>query len=218
MAKIMKLDSSMRYEAELVAGMYDKTRLTQYELYKYCADYFKDNYRGVFFSTDEAADEIFQNTFITLWENIEKRKIYAENGKLMGKDKQPLRSSLTTYFMGIARFKYLEYVREHSSYVVSEKEIGESFKEWESQSPVEGEFYENTDSIQLEIIADLISQMSPRCRELLTLFYYEKKTLDDILLVMTSITTKDVLKTKKNKCMNNLRQSANDIFYRYINA
>ena len=55
---------------------------------------------------------IFQEAFIKLWENIESKKIYAEDGVLKGKDRNPFTSSLTTYFMGIARLKYLEWVRE----------------------------------------------------------------------------------------------------------
>ena len=67
-------------EARLVAGMADKRRRTQYELYAYCSDYFWDNYRGVFFAEENAAAEILQSTFIAFWENIERRKIYVEDG------------------------------------------------------------------------------------------------------------------------------------------
>ena len=51
-------------EARLVAGIADKGRRTQYELYAYCSDYFWDNYRGVFFADDNAAAEILLFFFI----------------------------------------------------------------------------------------------------------------------------------------------------------
>ena len=98
-------------EARLVAGIADKGRRTQYELYAYCSDYFWDNYRGVFFADDNAAAEILQNTFIAFWENIERRKIYVEDGNVMGKDNKPLNGSILTYFMSKARNKNLENVR-----------------------------------------------------------------------------------------------------------
>ena len=88
-------------EARLVAGMADKRRRTQYELYAYCSDYFWDNYRGVFFAEENAAAEILQNTFIAFWENIERKKIYVEDGIVMGKDNKPLNGSILTYFMSI---------------------------------------------------------------------------------------------------------------------
>ena len=58
-------------EARLVAGMYDKNRKKQSELYAYCSRYFWANYRGVFFADGETASDIFQNSFLAMWENIE---------------------------------------------------------------------------------------------------------------------------------------------------
>ena len=88
-------------EARLVAGMYDKNRKIQSELYAYCSRYFWANYRGVFFADEESATEIFQNTFIAMWENIERRKIYVSDGRVMGKNNEPLNGSILTYLWGL---------------------------------------------------------------------------------------------------------------------
>ena len=87
MAKTIQMRTSQQEkEARLVAGMYDKNKKIQSELYVYCSRYFWANYRGVFFADVESATEIFQNTFIAMWENIECRKIYVSDGRVIGKN------------------------------------------------------------------------------------------------------------------------------------
>ena len=95
-----------------VEGMYRRDPVMERALHKHCKQYFDENYRGVFFVGDEHKMEIFQESFITLWEKIEKRKIYVEDGILKGKDGAPFIGKLTTYFMGIAKLKFKEWVRD----------------------------------------------------------------------------------------------------------
>lgn len=203
------------YESSLVLETYNKNRRAQNDLYKYCYNYFKKTYRSVFWVNDEdAANEIFQNSFIKLWENIENKKIYSENGILMGGDNKPLKSCLSSYFMGIAKFKYLEFVRynlnRHSLDSVQKVE-----DEYNQKELIEI-MYGHSDNALLEIIADLLSKMPERCRDILTKFYYEEK-LDRILIEIPSITTKEALKTRKNKCITTLRVSANSIYRSCLN-
>lgn len=206
-------------EARLVAGMADKRRRTQYELYAYCSDYFWDNYRGVFFADEKAAEEIFQNAFIAFWENIERRKLYVENGTVMGKDDKPLSGSILTYFMSIARNKYLEYGREHPVYADPETELGRLLREegFDYNGYIDM-LYDSGENMMLEIIADVISHMSLRCSQILTKFYYEEKKLEAILMEMPTIESYDALKTKKNKCLKALRESAREIYHRKLNS
>ena len=220
MAKTIQIRSSIQEkEARLVVGMVDERRRTQYELYAYCSDYFWDNYRGVFFAGENEAVEILQNTFIAFWENIERRKIYVEDGIVMGKDKKPLNGSILTYFMSIARNKYLEICREHPVYADPETELGRLLRT-EGFDPNEyiDMLYDSGENMMLEIIADIISHMSPRCSQILTKFYYEEKKLETILMEMPTIESYDALKTKKNKCMNTLRKSAREIYMRKLNS
>lgn len=200
-------------------GMADCKRRTQYELYAYCSDYFWDNYRGVFFADERVAAEIFQNSFIAFWENIERRRIYVEDGIVMGKDNEPLKGSILTYFMGIARNKYLEYGRVHPVYADPETEWGRLLREegFASNSYTDM-LYDSDENMMLEIIADLISHMSPRCSQILTKYYYEEKKLETILKEMPTIASYDALKTKKNKCLKTLRESAREIYCRKLNS
>ncbi|MGN0316568.1 MAG: RNA polymerase sigma factor [Lachnospira sp.] len=191
----------------------------QFELYTYCADYFWDNYRGVFFVDKTAAEDILQETFVAFWQNIERRKIYAKDGIVMGRDNKPLSGSVLTYFMGIARIKYLEWVRQHPFYTDPESEMKRIIKEtgFDTQEYIDI-LYDSSENKMLEIIADVISHMSPRCSQILTKFYYEEKKLDTILLEIPTIESKDALKTKKHKCMETLRTSARSIYKRYLNS
>lgn len=206
-------------EAHLVEGMTDTKRRTQYELYAYCSDYFWDNYRGVFFADEKAAAEILQNTFIAFWENIERKKIYVENGIVMGKDNKPLSGSILTYFMSIARNKYLEYGREHPVYADPETELGRLLRA-EGFNPNEyiDMLYDSGENMMLEIIADVISHMSPRCSQILTKFYYEEKKLEVILKEIPAIESYKALKSKKHKCIETLRKSAGEIYHRKLNS
>lgn len=206
-------------EARLVFGMADKDLSMQYELYAYCSDYFWDNYRGVFFADEKSAAEILQDTFIAFWENIERKKIYVDDGIVMGKDAKPLNGSILTYFMSIARNKYLEYVREHPVYADPETELGRLLrKEGFNPNEYTDMLYDSGENMMLEIIADIISHMSPRCSQILTKFYYEEKKLEIILKEMPTIESYAALKTKKNKCMNMLRKSAREIYYRKLKS
>ena len=220
MAKTVQMRTSQQEkEARLVAGMYDKNKKIQSELYVYCSRYFWANYRGVFFADEKAATEIFQNTFIAMWENIERRKIYVSEGRVMGKNNEPLSGSILTYFMGIARIKYLEWVREHPSYADPETEMGQKIKEegFDAQQYI-NMLYDSDDNKMLDIIADVISHMSERCCEILSKFYYEEKDLDTILFEIPTIGSKNALKTKKHKCMESLRTSAKNIYCNYLNS
>lgn len=216
---IFNLKPKKRSDAYYVKGMFEKSPSVSRELYNYSKKYFDENYRGVFFVEDEYKMEIFQNAFIKLWENIEHRRIYAEDDVLKGKDGLPLTCSLMTYFMAIARRVYLEWQREHP---INKKDAEEENaktirKEGYDEDQLVDILYGDVENVQLDIIADVIAHMSPRCREILTKFYYEEKNLDEILLEMPSIETKQALKTRKYKCMENLRESANRIYKEYIN-
>ena len=99
--------------AAIIDGVYRHDRNMGYELYALCRDYYEENFRGVFLVDEDSEKDIFQNTMITLLEKIDNRSIYSSNGTLYGKSGEKFSSSLTTYFMGIAKLKYKEWVRKH---------------------------------------------------------------------------------------------------------
>ena len=75
---------------------------------------------------------------------------------------------------------------------------------------------ENDEETRNRIVDDCIQRISPRCAEILTMFYYEEKTLDEILAARHETnSSKNGLKTAKNKCMNTLRSLCNEEFRKY---
>ena len=200
MAKIISINRDMQErEAALVDGMYRNDRKLQYRLYTYCSDYYWDHYKALFFVDEETAGQILQDTHVTLWEMIERRTIYAEDGVVYTcRDRAPLVSSLRTFFMAIARNKFKEYART-KPVMISE--------EMERMLGVVDDVYDG-ENIKEMIISDLLHKMPKRCYEIITKFYHEGKSLDVILSEIPEINNKDSLKTKKYKCMENLRDSA----------
>ncbi len=218
MAKTQKETSRNRTESRLVAGTYGGDRKTQSELYAYCLKYFRANYRAVFFAPETEAEEIFQNSFVTLWENIERGKIRTKDGMVTDKSGEPLKCSLLTYFMGIARIKYREWAREHTMYTNLDNVSGQDTREETFAYGVTDMLYDPDDNRMIDIIADIISHMSERCGEILSKFYYERKDLDTILQEIPTIDSKNALKTKKHKCMESLRTSAKEIYNKFLNS
>lgn len=203
----MNLNSTYS-DIAFVEGVYACRASMQEALYCHCRTYFYENYGAIFFAQDADLEDIFENTFITLWQNIEHRKIYVENGILKGRNGQPFVGTLTTYMMGIAALKYREWVRSNVRYVNAEDmRMGEEL----SSLMVTEEWTDNSDPMW-EVTSECVSHLSERCHEILTLFYDQEMTLDEILVQLPSFTSKDALKTAKNKCLNKLRESSRSLY------
>ena len=198
-----------------VEGVFKRDPIMERALHLHCKRYFDVNYKGVFFVGNEYKDEIFQEAFIKLWENIINKKIYVEDDLLKGKGGEPFSGKLTTYFMSIARLKFLEWSRENLRKVSDDE--GELRRREQEVEIFKTLLYDSGDETMLEIIADCISHMSKQCNQILTMFYYEEKTLDDIMLELKTFDSKNALKTRKYKCMEELRKSAKSIYRRYLN-
>ncbi|MCC8118240.1 MAG: hypothetical protein LIP09_05765 [Bacteroidales bacterium] len=208
-------------EAQLVEGVSKKDRNCEKALYDYCRAYYDEKFRGVFFDGEERKEDIFQDAFITLWRKIERSLIYCQNNQIVNEKGQPFTSSLRTYFMAIARYKNLEISRESQDVDFMENPE-DALKQAERKVNTLEEdaiecLYGGAETAQLEILADLVSKMSGRCKEILTLFYYNEKSLDEILIEIPSITTKNALKSKKNKCIENLKKTAQEMYDYYYN-
>ncbi len=202
-------------DAEYVEGVLRHDHVLERALHYLCKKYFDENYQRVFFVGDEYKDDIFQEAFIQLWENIGNGKIYVENRQIYGRNGMPLSGKLTSYFMGIARMKFLEWVR------FQEREINTIEDPLQRENLLlelqQGMQNDNGREMMLDIISYCISRLPKRCRQILTMFYYEEKTLDDIMKELPSFESKDALKTAKYKCMENLRKTVKTIYQRCLN-
>ena len=213
---VTRLNVKTYSDVAYVEGVFRRDPMIERALHYHCKRYFDENYKGVFFVGNEHKDEIFQEAFITLWEKIMNKKIYVEDGELKGKDGDAFSGKLTTFFMSIARLKYLEWARENLHRYTDEKE--ERLRREQEMELFKTLLYDSDDETMLEIIADCISKMSKQCNQILTMFYYEEKTLDDIMVELRTFESKNALKTRKYKCMEELRKSAKSIYRRYLNS
>lgn len=219
MTKIIQFSAKTYSDAVYVEGMANHDRNMEFELERHCRRYFNENYKRFFFCGEDERMEIYQNSFIKLWENIEKGKLYVKEGVLYGADKKPFTGRLTTYFMSIAKFKYLEYAR--SNKYESDVDIDDKKGNLHNCSICSDDtdfLYDKSSLTMEDIIADCIAVMSDRCNQLLKKFYYEEKSLDVILTEIPTITNKNALKTMKFKCMSTLRSNAKSMYNRYCNC
>ena len=212
----MRLNVKTYSDVAYVEGVFRRDSMMERALHYHCKRYFDENYKDVFFVRNEHKDEIFQEAFITLWEKIMNMKIYVQDGELKGKDGDTFSGKLTTFFMSIARLKYLEWARENLHRYTDEEE--ERRRREQEMELFKSLLYDSDDETMLEIIADCISKMSKQCNQILTMFYYEEKTLDDIMVELRTFESKNALKTRKYKCMEELRKSAKSIYRRYLNS
>lgn len=202
-------------DAELVEGVFCKKSTMQKALFDHCWQYFDAHAENVFFASATDRDDIFQNTFITLWQNIEHRKIYVENGVVFSQDGLPFRGTVTSYFMGIARLKYMEFVRSTVNWVALDEvhvySSTDGMKHSVDGEPITNEWLD-TENPMWEVVAECVAELPERCYQILDLFYVQGKSLDLIMDKLTTFTSKDALKTAKNKCLTRLRQSAIELY------
>lgn len=193
-------------DMEVVAGLQCHDRKTEEWFYSVAREYFYRHFNEIFFSNDQR-QEIFQSSFLKLWTEIDNRRICIIGQSISRQQRNgtysPMTCSLTTFLMAFAKNEYRELLRS-----AREVSMGGLFDNIQGQDDVRAVF-DTEDDIQEQrqrIIDECIQQISPACIEILTLFYYKRKSLDEILEIRKEQnTSKNGLKTAKNKCMNTLR-------------
>lgn len=165
------------------------------------------NYCGL---TDYDRDDLFQDSFIILWEKMESHQIYILDGTVHVTTKKgdSIIPDMLGYFMRIVKNKYLEMFHS-GKYVIPINEVvassNENFFEelyWDEDPDVEKD----------RIVSQSLLSLPKSCLEILTMFYYEKKSLEQILEERPENTSYDGLKSRKSKCMTNLKKRITESF------
>ena len=165
------------------------------------------NYGGL---TDYDRDDLFQDSFIILWEKMESHQIYILDGTIhvtskKGDSEIP---DMLGYFMRIVKNKYLEmfhsgkYVMPLNDVVTSSNEDFFAELYWDEDPDVEKD----------RIVSQCLLSLPKSCLEILTMFYYEKKSLEQILEERQENNSYDGLKSRKSKCMTNLKKKITESF------
>lgn len=177
--------------------------------------YFR-SHAGAFFLHDDQLDDIFQEAMVHLWREIETRRIEVCDGvlcRLVEGQAEPMTSNLYTFLLAIAKRKHWEQLRKNSRLQLTDEPAVLDALGRSRMSDDDTEVKELQETRE-GIVADAVLAMSDRCRQILTLFYYEHRTLDEILELRSENTSKVGLKTSKYKCMQRLREQVKERFAR----
>lgn len=214
--EISRLQSKSKTDVEIVQGLQQRDRKTEDVFYSQCRKYFDIHFQDVFFDKDNK-QEIFQTSFIKLWTEINNGKIRVINGNVCRQQKNgdylKMSCRLTSFLMTFAKNEFREQVRSNKL-----DTYAEVYDNVDTSAMVDGSQFcdEDIEAHKNRIVDDCIQQISPRCIEILTLFYYQGKSLDEIMAIRSdSNTSKNGLKTAKNKCMNTLREKITAEFQKY---
>lgn len=203
-------------DAEYVLLIQDKHDKAMEEFYHLAKRYFKNSYHSVF-SRMDLMDDIFQQSFVKLWTEIETRKIFVgESDELFRYDRngniRKLTCSLNTFLIDIAKNDYRSWLR--NDHLTLEDDF-ESFAHMKEVTSVAcGD--ESVETLREQIVNSCVLELPPRCKEILTMFYYQGMTLDEIIIARGEKNiSKNGLKTSKYKCMESLKAKVRDTFLRY---
>ena len=127
---------------------------------------------------DEFLADVYQDTVIRLWENIQRGRITLDN----------LTSDLTGYLFGIGENVLREHLRKKKEILIEDL----------PESPDLG-----NDILQDEI-KEVVEAMDKPCAPLLLKFYWEGYSMDEISIQL-GYANANSAKTQKNKCMNKLK-------------
>lgn len=203
-------------DVEIVLKLQSRERKAEEWFYKMAKRYFDEHFNEVFFDKDKK-QEIFQSAFLKLWMEIDNKRIRIQEQKVCRQQQsgevKPMTCSLTTFLMAFAKTEFRELVRS-----TKEDYYDELFDDVGSADVQVTAFdkAEDAEEQKNRIVDDCINGLSPNCAEILTLFYYKGMSLDQILEQRTEQnSSKNGLKTAKNKCMNTLRDRITVQFKKY---
>ena len=133
------------------------------------------------------AVDIYQDAIIILQENI-------VNGKI-----KELNSSVSTYLFAIGKYKIFQTHRENSKL-----ELSNNFYYEAENIHLDVDFLGEKLTNEQRLINKHFQNLGERCKEILTLFYYEGYSLDEITEIL-GYSDKNVLKSQKSRCIKQLK-------------
>ncbi len=139
------------------------------------------------------AKDIFQEAFVAFWKNIKE-----------GKFKEQESSSVKGYLLTIAKNKWTDYLRS-SAYKKTVTDNGSiTMHQANEETAVDEDEEKKRNALKIAI-----QKLDFGCRELLSQFYFERKSMNEIAseLKMGSASVRN----KKYRCMEKLRKLALEI-------
>lgn len=132
--------------------------------------------------------DIYQDSMVALIENVQNKKIV------------DLDCTINTYLMSIGKYMLYNHLKRKKNLNLDDT----SFMKVENLDD-----YFTTDEIlhtrELQLKA-AYEKLGEQCQQILKLFYFENKKLDEIQTLL-NYENKDVLKSQKSRCISHLRKS-----------
>lgn len=132
--------------------------------------------------------DIYQDAVIVFYEN-------ARKGKL-----DFLKSTITTYIFAIGKYKIYALLKRERNEIPLDEVSAETLLMQDE---------EFTADAQVKRLQKALGALGSKCRELLTLFYYEGKKLEEIQEKL-GYESRDVLKSQKSRCLKKLKELASN--------
>jgi len=188
MLKILKLSSQQKkkdYSDEELYGLILKNNDSAFEyLYEKQYNPAKSSLGGNI--NDDDFKDIFQDAIIALWQNI-------RNGSFVLKKEV----KLSSYLIRIVKFRWYEKLK-------SGKSKNETYLHADFDTPQDDRFF---DSMILEEqigqMQKIFDQMGDKCKSILSLFYFEEKSMSEIAEAMGYQVAS--AKNEKYRCMERLK-------------
>lgn len=203
-------------DSEYVKLIQQREKNATEAFYNECRKYFMHSY-SVLFSRDNIKEDIFQQSFVKLWTEIETKRIFlGEDEKLYRFDRKGnirvLTCNLKSFLIDIAKNDYRDWLRKDR---LTLEDDFESFAHMmEVSRAVRND--DSQETLQEQIVANCVFELPPRCKEILTMFYYKGMSLDEILVARGEKNmSKNGLKTGKYKCMESLKAKVKDAYRKY---
>ena len=131
------------------------------------------------------AKDVFQEAFISCWRNIKEDKLNAN-------------SNVEAYLFAIAKNKWVDFLRSSSF----KKTVATDSFSHLTVVTEENENIEDKDA-QIKAVRTALNQLKEGCRSLLQLFYFERKSMEEISKVMNLAPAS--ARNQKYRCMEKLR-------------
>lgn len=140
-------------------------------------------------SIDEAKD-IFQDAFVTVWEHVQDNKFVPKN-----------ESALNGYLYAIAKNKWLNHL--NSARYRKTKSFENHVQTLTDKNGIETDIFNENEDDKINDIANAFDTLGESCKKLLSVFYYDNKSLRDISKLFN--VTEASARNKKYRCLEKLR-------------
>ena len=140
-------------------------------------------------SIDEAKD-FFQEAFVTVWEHVQDNKFVPKN-----------QSALNGYLYTIAKNKWLNHL--NSARYRKTNSYENHVEAMSNKKTIEDDIFNEENNNKIDDVASAFETLGDACKKLLSVFYYDSKSLRDISKLLNI--TEASARNKKYRCLEKLR-------------